>query len=275
MQLFQVIFILITFSFIEIFGDEVQEIVPVPPLNYTKPPYSVKIVGGSPARLHQFPWQASITSCEGGSCYICGGSLISKRYVLTAAHCAAGLTRFVIGLGSNSRNRPAVTLTSNIKVVHPQYDAKSLGNDVAVIKLPWSVKLNKAIQPIILPRSNNTYDNANATVSGYGKTSAWSSSSDQLNFVDMRIISNGQCREIFGSVIRDSSLCAVGKNLSRQNVCQGDSGGPLVVKEGNSTVQVGVVSFVSAAGCAAGYPSGYARVSSFYEWIANMTDIDL
>nr|AAU06479.1 late trypsin [Culicoides sonorensis] len=275
MQLFKVTFILIALSIIEIFGDELQEIVAVPPYNYTKPPYSVKIVGGSPARVHQFPWQASITSCDGGSCYICGGSLISKRYVLTAAHCAAGLTRFIIGLGSNSRNRPAITLTSNIKVVHPQYDAKSLGNDVAVIKLPWSVKSNKAIQPIILPRSNNTYDNANATVSGYGKTSAWSSSSDQLNFVDMRIISNSKCREIFGSVIRDSSLCAVGKNRSRQNVCRGDSGGPLVVKEGNSTVQVGVVSFVSAAGCAAGYPSGYARVSSFYEWIANMTDIDL
>uniref|UniRef100_A0A336LUL9 CSON004779 protein n=1 Tax=Culicoides sonorensis TaxID=179676 RepID=A0A336LUL9_CULSO len=185
MQLFKVTFILIALSIIEIFGDELQEIVAVPPYNYTKPPYSVKIVGGSPARVHQFPWQASITSCDGGSCYICGGSLISKRYVLTAAHCAAGLTRFIIGLGSNSRNRPAITLTSNIKVVHPQYDAKSLGNDVAVIKLPWSVKSNKAIQPIILPRSNNTYDNANATVSGYGKTSAWSSSSDQLNFVDM------------------------------------------------------------------------------------------
>jgi secreted trypsin-like serine protease len=48
---------------------------------------------------------------------------------------------------------------------------------------------------------------------------------------------------------------------------QGDSGGALVVPSGGTWKQIGVVSFVASAGCDAGYPSGYARVTSFLDWI--------
>jgi len=55
---------------------------------------------------------------------------------------------------------------------------------------------------------------------------------------------------------------------------QGDSGGPLVVRNGNGNFTlIGVVSFVSSAGCAVGHPSGYARVTSFLTWIRNNTNI--
>ena len=54
---------------------------------------------------------------------------------------------------------------------------------------------------------------------------------------------------------------------------QGDSGGALVVQNGGSYTQIGVVSFVSSAGCASGYPSGYARVSSFRSWIQSNTGV--
>jgi secreted trypsin-like serine protease len=48
---------------------------------------------------------------------------------------------------------------------------------------------------------------------------------------------------------------------------QGDSGGALVIQSGGAYTQIGVVSFVSSAGCASGRPSGYARVTSFLDWI--------
>jgi len=54
---------------------------------------------------------------------------------------------------------------------------------------------------------------------------------------------------------------------------QGDSGGALVVQNGNSFTQIGVVSFVSSLGCASGYPSGYARVTSFLDWIRSNTGL--
>ncbi|KAJ8892627.1 hypothetical protein PR048_005208 [Dryococelus australis] len=56
---------------------------------------------------------------------------------------------------------------------------------------------------------------------------------------------------------------------------QGDSGGALVIREGNTFTQVGVVSFVSTAGCASGAPSGYARITSFLSWIQDHTNIPI
>jgi len=54
---------------------------------------------------------------------------------------------------------------------------------------------------------------------------------------------------------------------------QGDSGGPLVIRNGNNFLLIGVVNFVSSRGCVVGLPSGYARVSSFRNWILNNTGI--
>jgi len=54
---------------------------------------------------------------------------------------------------------------------------------------------------------------------------------------------------------------------------QGDSGGALVIRSGNTITQIGVVSFVSSAGCASGNPSGYARVTSFRNWIRQHTGL--
>ena len=54
---------------------------------------------------------------------------------------------------------------------------------------------------------------------------------------------------------------------------QGDSGGPLVVTSGNNFILIGVVNFVSSAGCAAGHPAGYARVTSFRAWIQNNSGV--
>jgi secreted trypsin-like serine protease len=54
---------------------------------------------------------------------------------------------------------------------------------------------------------------------------------------------------------------------------QGDSGGALVDQSGNGYTQIGVVSFVSSAGCASGYPSGYTRVTSHVDWIRSNTGL--
>ena len=54
---------------------------------------------------------------------------------------------------------------------------------------------------------------------------------------------------------------------------QGDSGGPLVLQNGNSYTQIGIVSFVSDAGCASGYPSGYVRVTSYLSWIGTYAGV--
>lgn len=75
------------------------------------------------------------------------------------------------------------------------------------------------------------------------------------------------------SVIKDSTLCAIGAERTNQNVCQGDSGGPLVTQENGGYIQIGIVSFVSNRGCSTGDPSGYIRTASYLGWIAQQTGI--
>ena len=90
----------------------------------------------------------------------------------------------------------------------------------------------------------------------------------------MRIIPNTQCAETFGAIVRDSTICALGYDQLNQGTCNGDSGGPLVYYEAdNVATLIGAVSFGHVAGCSAGFPSGYARVTSFLAWIETETGV--
>jgi secreted trypsin-like serine protease len=98
--------------------------------------------------------------------------------------------------------------------------------------------------------------------------------SDQLRYTTVRIITNAVCQQTFGTnVVIASTICAVGDPSTSQSTCSGDSGGPMVINEGGTWTQVGVVSFVSNAGCAIGHPSGYVRTASFLSWINSHTGV--
>ncbi|KAJ8976741.1 hypothetical protein NQ317_004292 [Molorchus minor] len=79
--------------------------------------------------------------------------------------------------------------------------------------------------------------------------------SDILQAVNITVITNAACQQTYGSAIISSTICTSGGI----GVCSGDSGSPLVV----AGMQIGIVSFGSTFGCSAGYPSAFARVSSF------------
>ena len=179
MKCLKIILCLLFFGSIVLADDSLEDesnkiqAVMVQPQNFSKNPLlGVKIVGGSQARDHQFPWQASIITCQGDDCQICGGSLISRQFVLTAAHCTDGIDSFDIRLGSSNFQKPAVKLTATVKYQHPSYNRSFLSNDITLIKLPRRVNLSEAIQTISL--ANGTIGDLNgktAIVSGFGKTS--------------------------------------------------------------------------------------------------------
>lgn len=89
----------------------------------------------------------------------------------------------------------------------------------------------------------------------------------------MRIISNSRCSEDYrGSIVKPTTICAIGLSNIMHSTCQGDSGGPLVYKDGTSFVQIGVVSFGPPDGCETGSATGYARVNAYLDWISSKTD---
>ncbi|KAH8384509.1 hypothetical protein KR200_011059, partial [Drosophila serrata] len=90
---------------------------------------------------------------------------------------------------------------------------------------------------------------------------------DWLQSVDVQIISQDECSRFWN--LHDQMICI--NTEGGRSTCGGDSGGPLVTHDGNRLV--GVTSFVSGAGCQAGHPSVFSRVTGYLDWIRDNTGI--
>ncbi|XP_039148839.1 trypsin delta [Drosophila simulans] len=220
-----------------------------------------RIVGGSATTISSFPWQVSLQ--RSGS-HSCGGSIYSSTVIVTAAHCLQSVSASVLQIRAGSTywsSGGAVFAVSSFKN-HEGYNANTMVNDIAIIKINGALTFSSTIKSISLA-SSNPANGAAASVSGWGTQSYGSSSiPSQLQYVNLNIVGNSQCASStygYGSQIRSSMICAA---ASGKDACQGDSGGPLV----SGGVLVGVVSW--GYGCAyANYPGVYASVADLRSWV--------
>ncbi|KAI9558950.1 chymotrypsin-like protein [Daphnia sinensis] len=236
-----------------------------------------RIVGGTEAVPNSLPWQVALFIDDQ---YFCGGSLISPDWVLTAAHCADNATFFNIMLGAHNVRLTAaeepnrVEYRSEVYTIHPNWGPNLLRNDMALIKLPEPVTFTDAISPICLaPATEPSHAGDPLHVSGWGKPSdAATGISPVLREVDVVGITNQECVAAYSILtIRDSNICV--STLGGKSSCNGDSGGPLSYINNGVFNQVGVVSFGSNQGCELEIPAGFARVSSFADWISSVTGL--
>lgn len=232
-----------------------------------------RITNGIVASRGQFPWQVNIIT---DNTWYCGGSVISNDWVLTAAHCG-GLV-YTVRFGANrldSDEFGALIGQSTESILHADFDDVNLYNDIALIRV--AIGYTDFIKPVKLPcRNPNPPDFAGVTarVSGWGQTSdAVAGVTAVLNYVDLSVITNAQCATVFGSYVISSTLCV--STLDGHSTCNGDSGGPLVTEIDGAYTQIGVVSFAAAAGCELEYPAGFARVTSYLDWIETRSEIQI
>jgi chymotrypsin len=152
-------------------------------------------------------------------------------------------------------------------IIHEMYYGRQLAYDIALIALSSPASLSDAIQPVGLPKDDSdTYTGDTARASGWGLTDGQGSTiSPVLNYVDLEVISQQECEDVFGS-LESSIICTSGDKGT--GICSGDIGGPLVI---NGT-QIGIASF-GVENCPSGSPSGYVRITSFLDWIAKHTGL--
>jgi len=253
------------------------------------------------ARDEDWPFFAAIRGTRGGMVtYDCGGSAISRDWVLTAAHCVEGVRRTAAGkwerpgsgeievvLGEKDLQKVDTGKVYGVADVRisPAYTREGADklpvNDIALLKLarPWTgptVRLSAGVASDVDRFFGPAY------FAGYGKTDMFAEGlgrftspegsfeayTDRLRNAMIPTRSPEACSDVYAVQAYDgASMICAGYDTGIVDSCQGDSGGPLIARDFAGRVyQIGIVSHGESCGVP-GAPAVYTRVSHFKPFV--------
>ena len=232
------------------------------------------IVGGGQITVSDYPFMVQLYKNSDVQAY-CGGSLISERYAITAAHCVETAETIFVGTNHQTiyrnENRYCSDVILATVVLHSDYETFLQGNDIALLFLEHTPNCWGNVDgpvPILLDSGDFWPKTEIAPITtgrvlGWGSVIANGVSSLNLKAVDVNLYTSHQCTHIYNTVLAESNRCAGTFPDDGSDSCSGDSGGPLVIAYNNSFVQVGIVSWgVGDPVCADGnYPGVYNTIS--------------
>ncbi|KAL3211672.1 hypothetical protein MRX96_008378 [Rhipicephalus microplus] len=237
---------------------------------------------GEQLKRIQFPWMVFLKVFFPGQATRCGGSIITKRHVLTAGHCTLlndeEALKIDVIYGSNDIHK-GTTLRAMKMIRHPEFDAAKFLHDIAILLVDNEFVYGNNAKPICVPSAPVNIFNSDVVVAGWGfpfsrdKKASENSGNvyngqavDYLRYTVVKVVPNARCADKFQHTgyRQDLMYCAYRLNT---DACQGDSGGPMMTRiEDGRYLQVGIVSY--GIGCALDdMPGVYARLEALVPWL--------
>ena len=242
------------------------------------------------SQFGEIPWMTAVLRVEnlGGedrNFFVCGGSLIHERAVLTAAHCVEKLkpdARLRVRLGewdtqNDNELFPHVDVDVERFIIHEDFSSRRLNDDVAILLLREPAPLQPHVDTLCLPDPKLEYDptGVQCVATGWGKDAfVGGKFQTVLKQVPLPLVSNADCQASLRTTqlqryfrLDPSFRCAGG--IGGEDTCTGDGGSPLACEDPHNPgryVQMGVVSW--GIGCGQpGIPGVYADVVQQVKWI--------
>ncbi|KAK9981371.1 hypothetical protein ABG768_000911 [Culter alburnus] len=229
----------------------------------SRPAVRSRIVGGNVSRPGQIPWQVSL---HYQNQHVCGGSVISERWILTAAHCVFGFAQpvsWTVHAGMIDLPLSGSKALSVEKIIcHANFRPEGLSYDIALIKLKLPLSFNDQIAPICLPNYGESFEDGQmCLISGWGATVYDGETSVSLQVTQVPLLSRRECQR---PGLTSWNICA-GYLEGVAGACQGDNGGPLAC-QGSGWTLVGTASW--AENCGQKNKTGvYTSITEALTWI--------
>ena len=248
--------------------------------------------GDVTAYYGEFPWQAHIEAYKPESRtygHQCGGIIITRWHVLTAAHCVdhVSLSSMQVRVGDLQLGRTEgaeqVYGVANFLIHNEFGQGTNYANDIALLYLNVrhgvGIEFGRFVQPACLPEADTKYEpDTVCEVSGWGKTSDGAPVSETLRGASVPLVSDEFCTapEVHQDRFLSGRMFCAGLVRGGPDSCGGDSGGPLVCRDPttNRFVTYGIVSSGDPKGCGK-LPGLYTKVSGFVSWLLERLELDL
>lgn len=233
------------------------------------------VINGTDAEPHSAPYIVSLAANAEKHSHSCGGTIINKEWIVTAAHCISN----PVGMGviAGLHKRAEVDERTQQRVVdfgrvHEDFGGGVGPYDIALLHVNKPFEFNDWVQPAVLPSLEEIH-HGETHLYGWGQPKAFQfSAASTLQTMTTEIINYDKCLEKMpeNSKLERSNICSDSLQQSK-SACNGDSGGPLVVeRKGSNAELIGIVSWGFIPCGLGNFPSVYTRTSSYVKWISSI-----